>query len=117
MGLREQLRRLRREARGEMISFKLKDGTVARFQADDIFPGCLLHESARGRRHYFGEDPGEAHAFVEALRNAADGELERLIPTQGTIIAQWLGEDEIVRGEKERTGPPVRWNDEGTVCE
>jgi len=42
------------------------------------------------------------------LRNAADGELERLVPTQGTVIAMLLGEDEIIRGERERPGPPVK---------
>ena len=61
-------------------------------------------DRAAGRR----EDPGPAHPFVEALRDAAEGEVERLVPTQGTIISLFLGEDEIIRGERERTGPPVR---------
>jgi hypothetical protein len=45
---------------------------------------------------------------VEALRNAADGELERLVPEQGTMIATFLGEDAIMRGEQERPGRSVR---------
>jgi hypothetical protein len=45
---------------------------------------------------------------VEALRDAAEGEVERLVPTQGTIILHFLGEDEIIRGERERSGPSVR---------
>ncbi len=73
-----------------------------------MFPECFLHESERGRRHFEGEDPGPAHPFVEALRNAKAGEVERLVPTQGTIITLWLGEDEIIRGERKRTGSPVR---------
>ena len=108
MGLRSRLRRLEKGAEREMITFRLKDGTTARFYEDEVFPGCFLHESERGSRHYVGEDPGPAHPFVEALRNAAPGEVERLVPVQGTIIALWLGEDEILRGERERPGPKVR---------
>jgi hypothetical protein len=33
------------------------------------------------------------HSFLEALRNAAAGEVERLLPTQGTIIPNWPDED------------------------
>jgi len=66
-----------------------------------------MHEYQRGRRHFEGEEPGAAHPFVQALRNAAPGEVERLVPTQGTIITLWLGEDAIIRGERERPGPPV----------
>ena len=73
-----------------------------------MFPECFLHESGRRRRHHSGEDPGPAHPFVEALRDAAEGEVERLVPTQGTVLELWLGEDEIVRGLRERSGPPVR---------
>lgn len=59
-----------------------------------------MYEMERSKRHYFGEDPGPAHPFVEALRNAREGELEHLVPTQGTIIGHLVGEDEIsaVRG-------------------
>lgn len=117
MGLRGRIKRLIRQTERKMIVFELEDGTTARFYEDEIFPECFLHESARGRRHYFGEEPGPAHPFVEALRKAAPGELERLVPTQGWIISYWLGEDEIMRGERERPGRPVKWNAEGTVCE
>ena len=57
---------------------------------------------------YFGEDPDPAHPFVEALRDAAPGEVERLVPTQGTMLLTFLGEDAIMRGEMERPGPSVR---------
>jgi hypothetical protein len=107
-GLRGRLRRLERAAEEEMITFRLRDGTTAHFYADEVYPECFLHELYRGDRHSDGEDPGPAHPFVEALRNAAEGEVERLVPTQGTIILLFLGEDEIIRGERARPGPPVR---------
>jgi len=73
-----------------------------------VWPECFLHEHERGNRHFDGNDPGPAHPFVEALRDAAEGEVERLVPTQGRIILTFLGENEIIRGERERPGPPVR---------
>ncbi len=111
MGLRDRLRKLQRTTERDMITFRLRDGSEARFYADEVWPGCFLHETERSRRDYFGEDPGPAHPFVEALRNAAEGELERLASIQGTIILHFAGEDEIIRGERERPGPPV-----STVC-
>ena len=105
MGLRERLRELERLAEREMIAFQLGDVTTARFHEDDVWPECFLHESERGRRHYFGKDPGPAHQFVGALRNAAEGKAER---TQGSIILHFLGADTILRGERGRPGPPVR---------
>ena len=77
MGLRGRLRRLEKDAEQETITIRLKDGTTARFYEDEVFPGCFMHESDRGRRHYFGEDPGPAHPFVEALRPAGPGDLAR----------------------------------------
>ncbi len=107
MSLRSRLRKLKRETAQDLITFELQDGSTARFSEDEIWPGCFMHEAERGRRHFSGEDPGPAHPFVEALRNAKPGGVERLVPTQGTIITLWLGEDEIIRGERERPGPPV----------
>jgi len=117
VGLRDRLRRLQKATDREMATFRLRDDTTARFYEDEVFPKCFLHETARWKRHYHGEDPGPAHPFVEALRNAAPGEVERLVPTQGTMITLFLGEDEIMRGKRERPGPPVKWNEAGTVCE
>ena len=108
MGLRGRLRRLEKATERETISFRLKDGATARFYEEEVWPGCFLHEFERGNRHFDGNDPGPAHPFVEALRGAAEGEVERLVPTQGTVLSLWLGEDEIIRGERERPGPPVR---------
>ena len=108
MGLRSRLRRVQRAAERAMLTFRLKDGTIARFYEDEVIPECLVHEFERGGRHYVGDDPGPAHPLVEALRDAAPGELERLIPVHGTIIGLFVGEDEIIRGERDRPGPPVR---------
>jgi hypothetical protein len=108
MGLKDKLRRISRMAEREMITFELEDGTTARFYEGEIFPECFLHETGRWRRNYFGEDPGPAHPFVEALRKSKEGEPERLAQTQGTMVLLLLGEDMIIRGEKERIGSPVR---------
>lgn len=108
MGLRGRLRRLQRKTERDMIVFTLRDGTQARFYEDEVFPGCFLDEFERGGRHYEGEDPGPAHPFTEALRDAAPGEVERLVPMHGTIISFWLGEDQILRGERARPGTPTR---------
>ena len=105
--LRSRLERLQWAVERETISFRLRDGTTARLYGDEVWPECFMHEMRRGGRHLDGEDPGPAHPFVEALRDAAPGEVERLVPRQGTIIAHFLGEDEITRGERERSGPPV----------
>jgi hypothetical protein len=107
MSLRGRLRKLERATARDLIVFEVQDGSTARFQEDEVWPGCFMHECERGRRHFDGEDPGPAHPFVEALRNAKPGEVERLVPTQGTIITLWLGEDEIIRGERKRPGAPV----------
>lgn len=107
MAFRDRLKKLQRATRKGMITFELEDGTTARFYEDEIYPECFIHESERGRRHYFGEEPGPAHPFIEALRNAREGELERLTPTLGTFFLMLVGEDEIIRGERERPGPKV----------
>jgi hypothetical protein len=115
MGLRGRLRKMQKATERNMVTIELRDGTTARFYDDEMME-CFVHEMERGRRHYFGEDPGDAHPVIEALRNAREGELERLVPTEGTFLAMLVGEDEIIRGERERPGPPVTWNEEGTVC-
>lgn len=116
MGLRGRIKRLVRQTERDMITFRLEDGTTSRFYADE-FMDCFTHEFERGSRHYFGEEPGPAHPMVEALRKAAPGEVERLMSTQGTMLGLLVGEDEIIRGERERPGPPVKWDAGGKVCE
>ena len=46
---------------------------------------------------------------MDALRNAKPGEVDRLVPTQGTMITLWLGEDEIISGKRERRGSWPVW--------
>ncbi len=107
MSLRGRLRKLERETAQDVITFELRDGSFARFAEADVWPSCFSHEFERGRRSDAGEEPGPAHPFLQALRQAAPGEVERLVPEQGTILTLWIGEDSIIRGERERPGPPV----------
>jgi hypothetical protein len=105
VGIRDRLRRLQRAADENLITFELKDGTVARF-SEDAFTECFLHEWERGKRHHDGEDPGPAHPMVDALRDAKD--LEAIMKAHGTMMGAFMGEDAIMRGERQRPGPPVR---------
>ena len=107
MGPRGRLKKLAREAEREMITFELEDGTTARFYSHE-FTACFIHESARGRRHYFGEEPGPAHPIIEALRKVSDEEMTRVLGEHGTLLGDLFGEDQIIRGERECPGPPVR---------
>ena len=107
MGIRDRLKKLAREAERGMITFELEDGSKARFYEDE-FIVCFLHESDRGRRHYFGGEPGPAHPMIEALRKVSDEEMARILSEHGTMVGMMVGEDQIMRGERERPGPPVR---------
>ena len=106
MGLKDRLRRLEHEADVHLVLVEHEDGPTSKFRADEIFPDAFLHETARWRRNYLSEEPGEAHPFVVALRTAAN--LETLMSEQGTMIGTFLGEDEIIRGVRERRGASVR---------
>lgn len=114
MALRDRLRNLEREMDAVLVVVEHEDGTTSRFREEDIYPGAFMHEHARGQRHFEGEEPGPAHPFVVALRTATN--LDALMSDHGTIVGFMLGEDKIMRGVRERPGPPVEWNDEGTVC-
>ncbi len=106
MGLRRRLTKIEREAEREMLSFELEDGSRVRFPPS-AFWECFLHESQRGREHYFGEPViRDAHSLVKALRKAKD--LRRVMAEHGTICGHWVGEDRIIRGEARRPGPTVR---------
>ena len=105
MGLRDKLRRLQRIADEDLITFVLKDGTVARFP-QEAFTECFICEWERGKRHHAGEDPGPAHPLVGALRNAKN--LEAIMREHGTRMGAFVDEDEVMRGERERPGPPVK---------
>ena len=105
MGLRDEMRRLRRIADDNLIDFELKDGTVARFP-QEAFTQCFMFEWERGRRHHAGEDPGPAHPLVGALRNARD--IEAIMREHGTMMGAFVDEDQVMRGERERPGSPVK---------
>jgi hypothetical protein len=53
----DKLKHMARQAERDTIVFTLRDGTIVQVYSDE-FIDCLLHETDRGRRHYFGEDPG-----------------------------------------------------------
>ena len=107
MGLKNRLKKLLKATEHHTFVVRQRDGTEARFYEDELLPQCFMHEFERGRRHGNGEDPGPAHPIIEALRKADDGELARLISDHGTMVGTMVAEDSIIRGERERPGPPV----------
>lgn len=113
--LRGRLRKLEQEVDTTMIVVEHEDGTRTKFREDEIFPGAFMHEMDRMRHHHDGEEPKPAHPFIVALRTASN--LDTRMAEQGTMVGHLLGEDEIMRGIRERPGPSVKWNDAGTVCE
>ena len=60
MGLRDRLRRLEKEAEGEMITIPQKDGTVARFPA------------SAGAEAFLSLIAGRDHPLAEAAKNSPD---------------------------------------------
>jgi hypothetical protein len=107
MGLRSRLKKLRKATEHSTFVVRLRDGTEKRFFVDQLLPEAFVFEFERGRRHENGEDPGPPHPVIEALRQAEDGELARLISTHGTMVGILVAEDAIISGERERPGPPV----------
>ena len=111
--LRARIHNLEQETSADIIAVRHPDGSTSRFHQGAAME-CFLHEADRGRRDYFGEEPGEAHSLTVALRTATN--LEDLMREQGQMLGFWVGEDEVARGLRGRPGPPVRWNEDGTVC-
>ncbi len=107
---RGRLRKIEREMETVLVAVEHEDGTVSRWRLDELFEEVFVHEYGRWTQ----EEPGPAHPFVVALRTATN--LEGLMSEHGTVLGHWVGEDAIIRGEAERPGPPVRWNEGGTVC-
>ncbi len=96
MGLKDRLRQLTRAAERDMITFELEDGTTARFYEDEFWD-CFVHEFARDRRAWNGEDSGPAHPIIEALRHVLEEELQRVIREQGTLLGHLVTEDERIQ--------------------
>ncbi len=114
-GFRGRVRRLEREMETELVTVEHEDGTKSRWPlGDEGFKEVFVHEYERGGWYLVGEQPGPAHPFVVALRTATN--LEALMSEQGTVLGLWLGEDESIRGLRERPGPPVEWSEDGTTC-
>lgn len=113
MSLKSRLRRLEREAEEDLIVLKLEDGTIARFTEED-FKDSLISMTERAKAYDEGREVPPATPLTEALRYVTN--LQELVPIYGTWLLMFVGEDEIVRGERERPGPPVKWNEERTVC-
>ena len=111
--LRGRLRNLEREVNTTLVVVDHEDGTTSRFTEDEVLES-FVHEMHRIREHGEGEEPGPAHPFIVALRTATN--LDALMLEQGTMVGHLLGEDLVMRGLKERPGPPVTWNEDGTVC-
>jgi hypothetical protein len=112
--IRSRLRHLEQAAAEQLVTIELEDGNVVRF-APDVWGEVLVHEWERWGKDHDGEEPGPAHPVVEALRKAKD--LEALMREHSTMLGHFVGEDAIIRGEMDRPGPPVKWNEEGTVYE
>jgi hypothetical protein len=73
MGLKDQLRRLKRAAQGELVDIPQRDGTVRRFPQRD-FEAAFVNLVDRAGA---GEDAPPEHPLFEAVRNSDD--------------PQWLG--------------------------
>ena len=69
MGLRGRIKRLERDARGEMVAIGQPDGSVERFPRSELAPAYLnAFDRAVGR-----SDPDEAwHPLCAAARNSSD---------------------------------------------
>ena len=76
-----------------MVTFTLEDGSIRRFYEDE-FLDCFVHEFARCRRAWDGEEPGPAHPIILALRHVSEDELQRVIREQGTMLGHLVTEDE-----------------------
>ncbi len=68
MGLRDQLRRLRREAKGELVAIQQQDGSVKRFPAYELQRALTNWYDRLGA----GEDAPPEHPLLEAARNSSD---------------------------------------------
>jgi hypothetical protein len=68
VGIRGRLRKLEREARGEFIEIPQRDGTVARFSAQEGMEAYMNLMERLGA----GEDAPPEHPLIEAVRNSSE---------------------------------------------
>jgi hypothetical protein len=117
VGIRDRLRRAERAAAGDMVVVPQRDGSVKRFPQRALFE-ALSRTWERSRAHSAGEieSAPPPHPFTVALQNAPEDALEALLEREGWGWGVLVSEEEVYTGRAERPGPPVTWNDEGTVC-
>jgi hypothetical protein len=68
MGLRDRLKRLEKQADGETVAIRQKDGTVVRFPAGADGEAFVNLMSRLGA----GEDAPPEHPLIAAARNSSD---------------------------------------------
>lgn len=73
MGLRETLRRLRREAREEYIEIPQRGGTVKKFPKSAGMEAYINFMDRMGA----GEDAPPEHPMITAIRNSSDPEWQK----------------------------------------
>ena len=75
MSIRDRLRRLERDAEGEVVVIPQRDGTVARF------PKAALRDSFLNlmARLGAGEEATPEHPLIEAVRNSSGPEWSRTV--------------------------------------
>jgi hypothetical protein len=104
MGLKDKVRRLEQLAEGRLVSVELEDGSVIRFDPDLIVE-CFSNVMQRIRADEDEPTP-ERHSFIDTLARVRDKEsFER---DYGNWVGLIVAEDEVLRGLRERRGPPVR---------
>jgi hypothetical protein len=115
MGLREKLKLQERRADTASVVVPQADGSVKKFP-ESAAMDAFLSMSERGKAHCHGEELPPVHPLIVALRTVDEEAMPRLMSEHGTILGLMEGEDQIYEGLRERPGPPVYWNEEGTVC-
>ena len=77
-------------------------------------PLSTTHDNALSyMAHQFGEEPASSHPMLKALRKVSDSEFARLMRDHDTMFGHFVGEDEIICGGRERSGPPARETNPG----
>lgn len=113
MGLRRRLRRVEHEARGRLLAIPQRDGTELLFHGDALLEALAIY-FARLRASLNGEEMPPAHPVVDALRNARG--LSAIAAEHGTMVHMLVEEEAVLRGEAQRPGPAVVYDEEGKVC-
>jgi hypothetical protein len=103
MGLRRRLRQAEQITDGLFNSFELEDGSVYRYESKEVLDAFQNLFDRWGAEVEGRPDPG-VHRFIENLRRARKGERERIVEEECSLVQLMLNEDQVFRGERERTG-------------